>query len=49
MHNKIVLYPSAWADQRGPLGDKQNTTGRYKKYHPVVLGVRQLAFFKAFY
>ena len=24
--NKLNLYPSAWADQRGPLGDKENIT-----------------------
>ena len=29
-----IFYPSAWADQRSPLGDIENNTGGY---HPVVL------------
>ena len=32
-----TFYPSAWADQRGPPGVKENITRCYKKNHPVVL------------
>ena len=44
----VALYPSAWADQRDLLGDKEKSPGDIK-ISPSGFGVRQLAFFKAFY